>query len=119
KCYLSSMEQYNIEIPNLVKEYDLQYTLTRVKFEQLCRSLFNQTMDPIYRVITDGLSSRNKIDHVVLVGGSTRIPYIRVMLSNYFETSIVNTVNPDEAVAYGAAVNAAIISGIRHENLDD
>merc|ERR1712196_383890 len=88
--------------------------LTRARFEKLVGALLKKTMIPVHNVLEDADLSAQDIDEVVLVGGSTRIPYVRKLLKGYFGKKKVNTkVNPDEAVALGAAVQGSILSGTR------
>merc|ERR1712060_870010 len=93
---------------------------TRAKFESICAYLFDKTMAPVEKVIKDSGISKSKIDEIVLVGGSTRIPKIQELLSNFFNGKELNkSINPDEAVAYGAAVQAAILTGDTSEAVSD
>ena len=83
-------------------------------------SVIRRCMDPIERVLQDAKISKDQVDEIVLVGGTTRIPKIQEMLSSYFNgKKLCQSVNPDEAVAYGAAVQAAILSGVKDENTND
>tara|TARA_B100000780_G_scaffold250841_2_gene197164 strand:- start:7634 stop:9640 length:2007 start_codon:yes stop_codon:yes gene_type:complete len=116
---LSSATTARIEIDNLFEGIDYTTTITRAKFENLCEVLFKKTMKPIDRLLTDAHMSKADINEIVLVGGSTRIPKIQSMLSDYFNGKKLNkSINPDECVAYGAAVQAAILSGHKDEKLD-
>ncbi|KAJ1496260.1 luminal binding protein [Baffinella frigidus] len=91
---------------------DLSETLTRAKFEELCIDLFKSTISPVKKVLTDSGLDKGQIDQVVLVGGSTRIPKIQELLTEFFDGKELNKgINPDEAVAYGAAVQGGILSG--------
>jgi len=112
KRQLSTTHQQRIEIEAFYDGRDLSETLTRAKFEELCVDLFKSTIDPVKKVLQDSGLDRNQIDQVVLVGGSTRIPKIQELLSEYFDGKELNKgINPDEAVAYGAAVQGGILSG--------
>merc|ERR550514_1880314 len=83
-------------------------------------SLFRKTMEPVERVLRDAKISKKEVDEIVLVGGSTRIPKVQTMLSEFFNgKQPCKSINPDEAVAYGATVQAAILSGNSSEKLDD
>ena len=85
-----------------------------------CASLFKKCMNPVSKVLLDSEISKSKIDEVVLVGGSTRIPKIQTMLSEYFNNkTLCKSINPDEAVAYGAAIQASILSGNNNEITND
>ena len=99
---------------------DFNSKITRAKFESLCMDLFKQTTNTVKEVLKDADVNKEDVDEVVLIGGSTRIPKIRNMLKNLFRDSRVNfTINPDEAVACGAAIQAAILNGEQHESLED
>merc|ERR1712164_133717 len=112
KRTLSQGKQAHIEIDALYETRDLHSTITRAKFEELCMDLFKKCMDPVYQVLKDSKISKDSIDEVVLVGGSTRIPKIQQMLKDFFHgKELCKSINPDEAVAYGATVQAAILSG--------
>jgi len=112
KRTLSSGSMAQIEIDSLYEGIDFFTSISRAKFESLCLPLFNKCIEPISKVLRDASISKNQIDEVVLVGGSTRIPKIQELLINYFNGKELNRkINPDEAVAYGACVQAAILSG--------
>ncbi|KAK0496830.1 heat shock protein 70 [Armillaria luteobubalina] len=112
KRTLSVQQSTRIEIESFENGNDFSETLTRAKFEELNMSLFRKTMKPVEQVLKDADMSKNDIDEIVLVGGSTRIPKIQQMLKDYFGMEPSKGINPDEAVAYGAAVQGGIISGI-------
>ena len=119
KRTLSTMTQASIEVDALYEGHDYNTTISRAKFEEMCADLFRKTIEPVERVIIDGKLDKSKINEIVLVGGSSRIPKIRQMLSDFFGGKKLNeSVNPDEAVAYGAAVQAAILSGQSDEKID-
>jgi len=119
KRTLSSTTSTNIEVEALFDGHDFNLNITRAKFENLCNNIFQSTLEPVENVLSDAKMSKNQIDEVVLVGGSTRIPKIQEILSNFFNGKSLNkTINPDEAVAYGAAVQAALLSGSKDEKLD-
>jgi len=112
KRTLSSSTQSFIEIDSLFEGVDYSTTLTRARFEELNMDYFRKTMAPVERVLRDAGMSKDRVHDVVLVGGSTRIPKIQAMLSEFFNGKAVNkSINPDEAVAYGATVQAAILTG--------
>lgn len=111
KRNLSSSTQANIEIDSLMEGQDMNLTLTRAKFEQLAESFFKRCLAPIDQLLRDAKLSKDQIHEIVMVGGSTRIPKIREMLTAYFGGKKLNdSVHPDEAVAYGAAVQAHILT---------
>ncbi len=112
KRTLSSGTSASVEIDSLAEGIDFNTTLTRARFEDLCLDLFRKCMEPVESVLKDSKMSKNQIHDIVLVGGSTRIPKVQELLSNYFNgKSLCKSINPDEAVAHGAAVQAAILSG--------
>lgn len=120
KKTLSTALTTSVEVESLFDGVDLLETLTRAKFEELCSDLFQRTLDPVSQVLKDAKVDKAKIEEIVLVGGSTRIPKIQKMLSDFFNGKDLNkSVNPDEAVAYGAAIQAAILSGVKNEKLDE
>ena len=112
KRILSAAVTAPIECEALAEGEDYNTNITRAKFEELCMDLFRQCMPPVENVLKDSELSKGQVHEVVLVGGSTRIPKIQSMLSDFFNGKALNkSINPDEAVAYGAAVQAAILSG--------
>ena len=111
KRTLSSSNTASIEIDSLYDGIDFFTSITRAKFESLCITLFQKCIDPVTKVLRDSSISKNQVDDIVLVGGSTRIPKIQELLSNFFNgKELSKKINPDEAVAYGASVQAAILS---------
>jgi len=112
KRTLSSSAQAHIEIDSLFDGVDYNATITRARFEDLCMDYFKKCMDPVEKVLRDSKISKGSVDEIVLVGGSTRIPKVQSMLSEFFNgKDPCKSINPDEAVAYGATVQAAILSG--------
>ncbi len=112
KRSLSSTTQATIEVDSFVDGIDFNIVITRAKFEALCDSLFRRTIEPLKQVLTDAKMSKQDIHEIVMVGGSTRIPKIRELVSGFFGGKKLNdSVHPDEAVAYGAAIQAHILSG--------
>ncbi|CAH0515971.1 unnamed protein product [Peronospora belbahrii] len=112
KRTLSSSAQAYIEIDSLFDGIDFNSTITRARFEDLCSDYFRKTMEPVEKVLRDAKLSKGQVHEVVLVGGSTRIPKVQQLLSDFFNGKEPNkSINPDEAVAYGATVQAAILSG--------
>eukprot|EP00796_Vickermania_ingenoplastis_P013508 gene13508-biopygen4 len=112
KRTLSSATQATIEIDALFDNVDFQSTITRARFEELCGDLFRSTIQPVERVLQDAKMDKRAVHDVVLVGGSTRIPKVQSLVSDYFGGKELNkSINPDEAVAYGAAVQAFILTG--------
>jgi L1 cell adhesion molecule like protein len=120
KRTLSSATTANIEVDSLYDGIDFNASITRAKFENLCDSLFRKTMAPVEQVLKDSKLSKSQIDEVVLVGGSTRIPKIQQLLSDFFNgKELCKSINPDECVAYGAAIQAAILTGSKDEKISD
>lgn len=119
KRTLSSATQANIEIDSLYEGIDFYSSLTRARFEELCGDLFRKCMEPVEQVLQDAKMDRKSVHEVILVGGSTRIPKLQKLLSDFFGGKELNkSINPDEAVAYGAAVQAAILSGVKSDKTD-
>eukprot|EP00951_Prasinocladus_malaysianus_P010931 scaffold80638_cov42-Prasinocladus_malaysianus.AAC.1 len=119
KRALSNQHQVRVEIESLVDGIDLSEPLTRARFEELNNDLFKKTMGPVKKAMEDADLSKSEIDEIVLVGGSTRIPKVQQLLKDYFDGKEPNKgVNPDEAVAYGAAVQGGILSGEGGEEVD-
>ncbi|MCJ1334787.1 Heat shock protein ssb1 [Bachmanniomyces sp. S44760] len=112
KRTLSNGTQTTVEIDSLFDGEDFNAQITRARFEDLNAKAFNGTIDPVQQVLKDASLDKSKVDEIVLVGGSTRIPRIQKLLSDYFDgKKLEKSINPDEAVAYGAAVQAGILSG--------
>ncbi|KAL4324958.1 hypothetical protein GQ457_11G024810 [Hibiscus cannabinus] len=112
KRALSSQHQVRVEIESLFDGTDFSEPLTRARFEELNNDLFRKTMGPVKKAMEDAGLEKRKIDEIVLVGGSTRIPKVQHLLKDHFDGKEPNKgVNPDEAVAYGAAVQGGILSG--------
>ncbi|KAK2945387.1 putative Heat shock cognate 70 kDa protein 1 [Blattamonas nauphoetae] len=112
KRALSTSTQATIEIDSLFNGMDFNTVLTRAKFDQLCDSQFRKCMEPLERALVDSKVDKSQISEIVLVGGSSRIPRVQELIRERFNGKELNkTINPDEAVAYGAAVQAAILKG--------
>lgn len=112
KRTLSSSVTATIEIDSLYDGIDFNSTISRARFEELCGHIFRKTMEPVETVLKDSRLAKEDINEIILVGGSTRIPKIRKLLTDMFNgKQLSESVNPDEAVAYGAAVQAGILSG--------
>ena len=120
KRTLSTATQANVEIDALYEGVDFYSSLMRARFEELCADLFRGTLEPVEKCLRDAKMAKGEIHEVVLVGGSTRIPKVQKLLQDFFNGKELNkSINPDEAVAYGAAVQAAILSGETHEAVQD
>jgi heat shock protein 1/8 len=110
KCSLSSTKYVTLELDSLMSGIDYFPNLTRATFEELCADLFQKCIEPVKQVLYDARMTQYQIDDIVLVGGSTRIPKVQQLLSDFFGgKQLCKEINPDEAVAYGAAVQAAIL----------
>ena len=120
KRTLSSSAQTSIEIDSLFEGIDFYTSITRARFDELCGDLFQATLQPVEKVLRDAKIDKSKVNDIVLVGGSTRIPRVQKLLSDFFNGKELNkSINPDEAVAYGAAVQAAILTGDTSEKTQD
>ncbi|KAK4993282.1 Heat shock protein ssb1 [Elasticomyces elasticus] len=112
KRTLSNGTQTTVEIDSLFDGEDFNANITRARFEDINAKAFNGTIQPVEQVMKDANLDKSKVDEIVLVGGSTRIPRIQKLLSDFFNgKKLEKSINPDEAVAYGAAVQAGILSG--------
>ena len=120
KRTLSSASVANIEIDSLYEGLDFASSITRAKFENLCDDIFKRVMDPVEQALRDSKLSKSQIHDVVLVGGSTRIPKIQQLLSEFFNgKELCKSINPDEAVAYGAGIQAAVLTGAQDSKISD
>lgn len=112
KRTLSSATTASVELEALIEGLDYYTNITRAKFEELCMDFFRGCIEPVERVLRDSNTAKNQVNEVVLVGGSTRIPKVQQLLQEFFNgKELCRSINPDEAVAYGAAVQAAILNG--------
>ncbi|KAK9060663.1 hypothetical protein SSX86_021369 [Deinandra increscens subsp. villosa] len=120
KRTLSSSSQTTIEVDSLFEGIDFYATITRARFEELCMDMFRKCMDPVEKCLKDAKMDKGSVHEVVLVGGSTRIPKVQQLLTDFFNgKELCKSINPDEAVAYGAAVQAAILTGEGDEKVQD
>ncbi len=112
---LSGMSSTQISLPFLSQNENgplhLELDLTKAKFEDLCRDLFDSTLDPVHKALSDAKLSSSDIDEVILVGGSTRIPYIQELVKKELGKEPHKGVNPDEVVAMGAAIQGGVLTG--------
>lgn len=115
KIELSSIAETQINLPFLTADATgpkhLDVTLSRSKFEALIRGLVKKSLEPCQRALSDSKKSKSAIDEVILVGGSTRIPLVQKEVEGFFGKQVNQTVNPDEVVACGAAVQAGVLAG--------
>jgi L1 cell adhesion molecule like protein len=119
KRTLSSTTEAVIEIDSLYEGVDFYTKCSRALFEQVNADLFKSTLTLVERALTDAKMDKSKIDEIVLVGGSTRIPKIQQLLKDFFNGKELNkSINPDEAVAYGATVQGSLLSGNKDKKLD-
>ena len=120
KRSLSASAQGQIELESLFEGIDFYSTMSRARFEELNADIFRKTLEYVDKVMVDSKKAKNEIDEIVLVGGTTRIPKIQQLLSDYFNgKDLCKSINPDEAVAYGAAVQASILSGVESDATKD
>ncbi len=112
---LSGMSSTQINLPFISQNSDgplhLDITLSKAKFEDLCRDLFDSTLEPVRKALSDAKLSNSDIDEVILVGGSTRIPYIQELVKKELGKEPHKGVNPDEVVAMGAAIQGGVLTG--------
>ncbi|CAF3277811.1 unnamed protein product [Rotaria socialis] len=120
KRTLSTVAQTTIEIDSLHEGIDFNTSITRARFEELCADLFRATLEPVEKALRDAKMDKSNIEEIVLVGGSTRIPKVQKLLQDFFNGKELNkSIHPDEAVAYGAAVQAAILNGDKSDEVKD
>lgn len=116
KLTLSSQAQVSIQVDSIVNGIDLNINMSRAKFEQINSDLFNNCIAPVENVINDSKLEKSSIDEIVLVGGSTRIPRIQKIVQDIFNgKELIKSINPDEAIAYGATIQASILSGMKEK----
>merc|ERR1712100_500137 len=112
KRNLSSSANASIEVDSLFEGHDFYSSITRARFEDLCADLFRATLEPVEKVLKDSKIDKGPVHEVVMVGGSTRIPKVNELVSQFFNgKEPCRSINPDEAVAYGAAVQACVLTG--------
>ncbi|XP_042297151.1 LOW QUALITY PROTEIN: heat shock 70 kDa protein-like [Sceloporus undulatus] len=120
KRTLSSHVTAVVAVDSLYKGIDFHATVTRATFEDLCSDLFQATLLHVERALDDARLKKAQVDEVLLVGGSTRIPMIQRLLSQFFDgKALCKAIDPDEAVVQGAAIQAAILTGHRYQNLQN
>lgn len=119
KCALSTSMETSINLPFITADQagpkHLQMTVTRSKFEQLTEKLTERTREPVMQAMRDAKLDSSDIDEVVLVGGSTRIPAVQKLVKEVFGKDPNKSINPDEVVAVGAAIQGSILSGDKED----
>lgn len=120
KRTLSSQTQASIEVDSLFDGIDFSSSITRARFEELNMDLFRSILDNVEKVLIDAKVDKASVHEVVMVGGSTRIPKIKSLISDFFNgKKLCDSINPDEIVAYGASLQAAILSGVKNDKLSE
>jgi molecular chaperone DnaK len=120
KCELSSSQETTVNLPFITATNEgpkhLQISVTRTKFEQICEKLFDRCKEPVLKALKDAKLQPSDVDEVVLVGGSTRIPKVQAICKEIFGKDPNKSINPDEVVALGAAIQGGVLGG---ESKDD
>uniref|UniRef100_A0A2N9FEE0 Uncharacterized protein n=1 Tax=Fagus sylvatica TaxID=28930 RepID=A0A2N9FEE0_FAGSY len=120
KRILSSSIETSIEVDSLYNGMDFFSPITRAKFAELNMDLFRKCIDIVEKCLSDAKMDKSCVHEVVVAGGSSRIPKVQQLLQNFFDgKELCKSVNPDKSVAYGAAAQAAILTGMRNEKLKD
>lgn len=120
KRTLSSSTNASLEIDSIMDGIDFFSSINRARFEELCNDIFKRAFEPLDKVLRDAKMDKSEIHDIVLVGGSTRIPKVQQLLQEYFNgKDLCKSINQDEAVAYGAAVQAAILTGQGNSKTND
>ncbi|XP_026422258.1 heat shock 70 kDa protein 18-like [Papaver somniferum] len=120
KRTLSTAYNTFIDIDSLHQGIDFQSHITRARFEELNMDLFEKCLEPVEKCLKDAKMNKSSVHRILLVGGSTRIPKVQCLLQEFFDgKELCKNINPDEAVAYGAAVQAAILNGVDDVELQD
>jgi L1 cell adhesion molecule like protein len=120
KRTLSSSTSTTIEIDSLYDGIDYQSSITRARLDELCADIYRKTIECVEKALKDSGLAKSDIDEIVMVGGSSRIPKIQQLLSDFFNgKELCKSVNPDEVVAAGAAIQGAILSGSQDEQIKD
>ena len=115
KCELSTAQETGINLPFITATQEgpkhLQISLTRAKFEQICAPLFDRIRGPVIKALEDASLAPDDVDEIVLVGGSTRTPKVQQIVKDIFGKEPNRSINPDEVVAVGAAIQGAVLTG--------
>jgi L1 cell adhesion molecule like protein len=118
KKNLSSAKEISIDIDTLAEGEDFNITISRPEFEDMCKTHFEKLIPIVEDTLKDANLTKERIDDIVLVGGSTRIPKIQEIIKNYFNKEPIKNINADEAVAIGAAIQGAIVNNVEDEGLE-
>ncbi len=116
KIELSKSLQATLFIDNIIEGKDLNIEITRSNFEDMSQKYFDKCFEIIEQALKDAKLKKEKIEEIILVGGSTKIPKIKEMIKEYFNKEPCDSINPDEVVAIGATIQAAITNNIEFEN---
>jgi len=120
KKSLSTSLSTFVQVDSFYNNLDLNVKVTRTKFEELCHDVFHQCISPLDNALKDAKFSKKDIDEVIMIGGSTRIPYVRELVKNYFDgKQLLFHINPDEAVSNGAAIQGAILAGNKNSKISE
>ncbi|XP_077301505.1 uncharacterized protein LOC143922146 [Arctopsyche grandis] len=111
KIELSNKMSTNIFLENIYPGKDLDLKITREQLENVIKKIANKTIEPCEKALKDAKINKNEIKHVILVGGMTKMPFIRKLVKNIFKIEPTTTINPDEAIAQGAAIQGGVLSG--------
>lgn len=118
KKMLSSVGNVDINVDSLYDGIDFSVNMSRAKFELLCKDKFDECMDMVKQILKNAKIVKEDVDDIVLIGGSTRIPRIREMLTEFFGKEPKRDINPDEAVAYGAAIQGAVMNNVKNDKIN-
>ena len=118
KINLSAGQETSIDVDGLAEGEDFSFSITRPIFEELCKNDFNKCIPIVDQALKDANLTKEKINDVILVGGSTRIPKIQQIVKDYFGKEPNKNIHPDEAVAIGAAIQGAIANNVEDEGLE-
>ena len=118
KLNLSSTQETTIDFNNLAEGKDFNITISRPEFEDMCKTHFDKLIPVVEDTLKDAKLTKDKIDDIVLVGGSTRIPKVNEIIKNYFNKEPIKNIHADEAVAIGAAIQGAIVNNVDDEGLE-
>ncbi|VDM18340.1 unnamed protein product [Hydatigera taeniaeformis] len=120
KRTLCSAQYTNVSVESMCGDIDFDLRITRARFEELCADLFTRTMDAVKRALDDANVDKADLQEIVLVGGSTRMPRVEKMLKEYFgDIKVNNSIDADQAVAYGAALMASKLAGVKSDKVED